>query len=156
MSDPILKNLYETNLYAIRVNTEGIADADGLLQPPPAGNCMCWVVGHIVSSREGLLKLLGEEPVLTPEMAARYKRGSSPVTGPGDGHSLSELLTFLGTSQERLLRGMTNATPAKWEEPVPNMGTVREAFYFLHFHEAYHAGQLAILRRLAGKKGAIQ
>jgi len=26
----------------------------------------------------------------------------------------------------------------------------------LQFHEAYHAGQLGLLRRIAGKKGAIQ
>jgi len=27
--------------------------------------------------------------------------------------------------------------------------------HFLHFHEAYHAGQLGLLRRMAGKDGAI-
>ena len=27
---------------------------------------------------------------------------------------------------------------------------------FLNFHEAYHAGQLGVLRRLAGKPGALE
>jgi len=156
MSDPILSNLFETNLHVIRVNTEGITDAEALLQPHPAGNCMSWVMGHIVSSREGALKLLGEEPVLPPESAARYKRGSDPVAGPGDGLPMSELLARLALSQEKLLRAIENAPAAKWEEERGDFGTVRGAFYFLHFHEAYHAGQLALLRRLAGKKGAIQ
>jgi DinB superfamily len=156
MSDPVLTSLFETNLYAIRVNTEGLADAEALLQPHPAGNCMNWVVGHITSSREGLLKLFGETPVLPAEVAARYKRGSSPITGSGEGLPLTELLARLATSQERLLRGIEKAPDAKWDEEQADFGTVRRATYFLHFHEAYHAGQLALLRRLAGKKGAIQ
>jgi hypothetical protein len=156
MSDPILSNLFATNLYAIRMNTEGISDAEALLQPHPAGNCMNWVMGHILASREGALKVLGEAPVLAPEATARYKRGSAPIAGPGDGLPLSELLARLGDSQERLLHGIENAPPAKWEEEGTDFGTVRRAIYFLHFHEAYHAGQLALLRRLTGKKGAIQ
>jgi len=156
MSDPILSNLFETNVYAIRVNVEGITDAEALLQPHPAGNCMNWVMGHILSSREGALKLFGEEPALPPDTAARYKRGSSPIAGSGDGIPMSDLLARLAVSQERLLRGIENAPAAKWDEERADFGTVRRALYFLQFHEAYHAGQLAILRRLAGKKGAIQ
>jgi len=156
MSDPVLSNLYETNLYAIRVNTEGLSDAEALIQPQPAGNCMNWVVGHITTSREGLLKLFGQPTVLETEVAARYKRGSSPITGAGEGLPLTEMLARLATSQERLLKGIEDAAEAKWGEELPDFGTVRRAAYFLHFHEAYHAGQLALLRRLAGKKGAIQ
>lgn len=155
MSDPILANLFETNLYAIKANTEGVSDADALIQPSPAGNCMTWVIGHIASSRDGLLKVLGEAPVLSPDVAERFKRGSAPVKGPGDGPPLSTLLSDLAASQERLLRGIDKAPESKWGETHANFGTIRKAFYFLHFHEAYHAGQLALLRRLAGKKGAI-
>jgi len=156
MSDPILTNLFGTNLYAIRANTDGVTDAEALLQPQPAGNCMAWVVGHIVASREGALKIAGEEPVLQPDVTARYVRGSAPVAEAGDGLTLTELLERLTVSQERLLRGIENLPAEKWEEERAQWGTVRGAFYFLHFHEAYHAGQLALLRRLAGKKGAIQ
>jgi hypothetical protein len=156
MSDPILSNLFETNLYAIRVNTEGISDTEALLQPDPGGNCMNWVMGHILASREGALNVFGEPAVLAPETTARYKRGSAPIAGPGDGLPMSELLARLASSQERLLRGIENAPAAKWDEERSDFGTVRRAIYFLHFHEAYHAGQLALLRRLAGKKGAIQ
>jgi hypothetical protein len=156
MSDPVLSSLFKTNLQAIRVNAEGVSDAEALLQPHPGGNCMTWVVGHIASSREGLLKVLGEPVVLDADLAARYERGSAPITGPGDGLPMSELLARLATSQERLLRAIENASESKWNEERADFGTVRKAAYFLHFHEAYHAGQIALLRRLAGKKGAIQ
>ena len=151
-----LTRLFEISLYATRVNAEGITDAEALIQPRPDGNCMNWVLGHILSSREAMLKLLGEAPVLEPEVAARYKRGSAPILGEEDGLPFSELLTALTTSQERLLRGIANASEAKWDEAVPEFGTTKGALHFLHFHEAYHSGQVAVLRRMAGKKGAIQ
>lgn len=151
-----LARLFEISLYATRVNAEGITDAEALIQPRPDGNCMNWVVGHIVASREAMLTILGEAPVLAPEVAARYKRGSAPIVGEGDGLPLSALLAALATSQERLLRGIENATEEKWSEPVADYPTLKGAAHFLHFHEAYHAGQIALLRRLAGKKGAIQ
>lgn len=156
MTGKSLARLFEISLYATRVNAEGISDADALIQPQPDGNCMNWVVGHIVASREGMLRLLGEKPVLTPEVAERYKRGSAPIVGEGDGLPLSALLAALATSQERLLRGIENASEEKWGEPIPDYHTLKGAAHFLHFHEAYHAGQVALLRRLAGKKGAIQ
>jgi uncharacterized damage-inducible protein DinB len=160
MSAATLTKLFEINAHAIRVNAEGITDDEALIQPEPGGNCMNWVVGHILSSREGMLRLLGEPTVLAPELADRYKRGSAPVTkasaAKGDGMPFSKLMEALGTSQERLLRGIAKADDVKWNETVPNFGTAREAVHFLHFHEAYHTGQIAILRRMAGKKGAIQ
>jgi hypothetical protein len=153
-----LGRLFEINLFAIRANAEGVSDSEALLQPQPGGNCMNWIVGHIVTSREAMLTLLGEPPVLPAEVASRYKRGAPPVTAAGESGTLplSELLAALTTSQERLLRGIKGAPEEKWSESVPNFGTAREAVHFLHFHEAYHAGQLALLRRMAGKKGAIQ
>jgi hypothetical protein len=34
--------------------------------------------------------------------------------------------------------------------------TLQGGAHFLHFHETYHIGQTALLRRLAGKPGAIR
>lgn len=151
-----LTGLFKTNHFAIRVNAEGISDEEALRQPEPAGNCMNWVVGHIVASRNRALALLGEEPVWPREEEERYKRGSAPIRGAGEGRPFSSLMADLDRSQERLLRGIEKAGEAKMAEPLPEWGTVGQALFFLHFHEAYHAGQVAVLRRLAGKPGAIQ
>ena len=75
-----LTKLFEINHHAIKVNADGITDAEALIQPEPGGNCMNWIIGHILASREGMLRLLGEPTVLSPEMAERYKRGSAPIT----------------------------------------------------------------------------
>jgi uncharacterized damage-inducible protein DinB len=156
MTADTLTSLFKTNHGAIRLNVDGITDEEALLQPKPDGNCLNWVVGHVVASRNGALTLLGEEPVWSREETDRYKRGSAPIRAAGEGKPLAHLLADFDRSQERLLRGLSKLTEAKLDEPFPNWGTVRQALFFLHFHEAYHAGQTAMLRRLAGKPGAIQ
>lgn len=75
-----IHHLYETTFGVIRVNTEGVSHAESLIQPQPAGNCMNWIVGHVMSSRQGLIALLGEERVWPAELTTRFKRSSAPVT----------------------------------------------------------------------------
>jgi len=37
----------------------------------------------------------------------------------------------------------------------PLTGSVGDALIRLHYHEGYHNGQIGLLRRIAGKDGAI-
>jgi hypothetical protein len=148
--------MFEINREALGLNVAGITDEEALVQPRPDANCINWIVGHIVSSRSGILKLLGEEQVWPPEMTERYKRGSAPVRGSAEGKPLSVLLSDLDRSQERILRGIAALDESRWEEPQPTFGTLRRALFFLQFHEAYHVGQTGVLRRLIGKEGAIR
>jgi len=80
---------------AVRTNVDGLTHEDSLLQPQPGGNCLNWVVGHLLFVDQRMLRRLGQTPVM------------------------SDLHTLI-------------------------------------FHQAYHAGQTGILRRLAGKEGAIR
>jgi len=56
---------------------------DSRLQPPFRGNCLNWVMGHIVQSRDRMLRVVGEATVWTPEQVARYERNSPPVLAEG-------------------------------------------------------------------------
>src|SRR5262245_28133181 len=120
MADPILSNLFETNHYAIKANTEGISDADAWLQPP-AGNCICRVIGHIASSREGMLKVLGEPGVLAPDVAARYKRGSGTLLPPlprGLPHrSAGAASASVGEEGRHPVARAARVTPPAWRRP---------------------------------------
>ncbi len=151
-----LTQLFTVNHRALHTNVEGITDREALVRPQPDGNCLNWVVGHIVASRNGALKLVGEEPIWDAATADRYKRGSAPISSAEEGKPLAALLADLDASQERLLRGIGKAADGKWEEALPDWGTVGRAIFFLHFHEAYHIGQTGLLRRVAGKPGAIR
>src|SRR5258707_13686376 len=80
-----LSDAFARNMNVIGRQTAGLTHADSLLQPAMRGNCLNWVLGHIAASRNVILRMLGEEPVLTVEYAERYKRGSEPVLGAEEG-----------------------------------------------------------------------
>jgi len=148
-----LKRLFELNHYAIGVNARDLSHEESLMGPGPAGNCANWVLGHIVANRGAILSLVGEQPVWDAATGERYKRGSSPIAREA-ARPFPELLESLDRSQARLLTGLARL---KHEELGEDDGeSLGSKLAFLQFHEAYHAGQLGLLRRIAGKRGAIQ
>jgi len=163
MNAASIQKTFEFTYFVLTRNAEGITHEMSLAAPSPGGNCMNWVLGHILSTRSTILKLAGEEPVWGEAEAAPYQRGSEPLT-PGRAavaRPFAELLADLARSQERLMAGLARITPEQLAAPglpgVPGGDQpVGTQLAVLNFHEAYHAGQTGILRRLAGLPGAIQ
>ena len=56
--------MYARNVLFIKQLTEGLTHVDSLAQPPVPGNCMNWVMGHIVAYRNRLSDMLGQPPAL--------------------------------------------------------------------------------------------
>src|SRR5687768_10982192 len=101
-----LLTLYGYNHTLINRQCEGMTHADSLIQPPFEANCFNWTLGHLVSARSLVLRLVGEEPVWTDEIRARYRAGSPPITEDGAGVlSLERLLADFNESQARIERG---------------------------------------------------
>ena len=157
-----LANLFRISHYAVTVNLEGFTHEESLKPAPGGGNCVNWVLGHIVASRNGVLRMLNEEPALHGAVAERYKRGSLPIGHERDAAHLEILVRALEDSQRRILGALARATDLDMATPAaePAIPTgdpsVGGQLSFLHFHESYHSGQLGILRRIAGKPGAIR
>jgi uncharacterized damage-inducible protein DinB len=145
----------------VRANTAGLTHEDSLIQPQPGGNCLNFVVGHLVNVYDKILPLLGQEPVLG-DAVVRYERGSPALRDPSEAMELSELLAAFDTQTERFQAGLATLTPEALERPAPGPDsngelteTVRSLLGTILFHQAYHAGQTGLLRRIAGKPGAI-
>ena len=151
-----LKRLYGINHQALHVNVAGVSNEEAVLQPKPAGNCLNWVVGHIVASRNGVLQAMGEEMIWPKEEAVRYARSSEPIRRSGEGKPLDRILQDFDRSQERIQSALDRISEADLAQPRGENDTVAGWLAFLHFHEAYHVGQAALLRRLIGKEGAIR
>ena len=154
MSPELLQTLFDVNQRVLHRNVSGLTQEDSLIQPPEGGNCLNWIAGHIVATRNGLLKLLGEEPIWSSEDEALYKRGSKPIQDGSRAKALSAILADYDRSQERLRAGIARLTPQAMEGKRGD-DVLGESLHFLHFHEAYHIGQTALLRRMTGKEGAI-
>lgn len=161
ISAAALKTLYDLNRRVLEANTNGVSHQESLAGPA-AGNCCNWVVGHIVASRNHVLRLVGEEPVVDEATLAAYQRGSEPLRDGSRAREFDQLLRDFARSQERLDAALSSASNEQLAAPVPEGvpkfgdGTVGTALAMLHFHEAYHIGQTGLLRRLAGKPGAIK
>lgn len=154
-----LASAYQRTGWIIDRQAEGLSHADSLLQLPFRGNCMNWVLGHILNSRHSALVALNDAGLLPEEIQARYQRGSEPVDEESqDVLPLDDLLAKLAESQERIVAALAEMDGAGLERPVQvgdKNAPLGDRLAFLHWHETYHSGQLEILRQLAGTNDSI-
>ena len=142
----------------IRMQTDGLCHEDSLLQPPFRGNCLNWVLGHILEGRNTALTLLGESPIWDKEKVSRYERGSDAITESERALPLEGLLEDLDRSQRQIAAVLRHTTPEELGTVVPYRGSQRplgQALASQHWHETYHTGQLELLRQLAGTDDAV-
>ncbi len=151
---------YERNLEIIQLQTNNLTHEQSLIQLPFRSNCLNWVVGHILTNRCNILRLLGAEELRPGVNLDHYERGSQPVTRNGEGVlPLEELLRLLEDTQERLSAVFEQET----EESLQRTATYRDRperpiaywIFFLYFHDSYHVGQTEILRQAAGMDDQI-
>lgn len=149
----ILIMLFEQNASTLKKYTDGLTHEDSLLQMPSGGNCLNWVVGHIISARHRVLDMLGESPLWTDDIRAAYRMGSAPITLENReiARPFETLLAEFEATQETIMAGLRCKT-------FEDMIVVLEGFdqpigqriaYFA-WHEGYHVGQTEYLRQLAG------
>ena len=104
MTGSELAQIYEFSYGAIQRNPDGLTHQDSMLSPEPAGNCINWVLGHMVTGRGLVLMLAGAEPsVLTNEEVTCYRRGSTALRDNGNAVDLARLKTALEETQQRLI-----------------------------------------------------
>ena len=155
-----LKRLYGINFYAAEKNIEGLTDEEARAWPE-GGNSINWILGHMVFARDLILQVLEQEPILTEAQGKAYGRGSERQSEEAY-LSLDTLRDKLRESQSRLLKGLEQAPDDAFNKPQGESNyppgfqeTEGDKVVFFQFHEAYHVGQLGILRRIVGKEGAI-
>ena len=151
-----LIDAFALNAHLILRHTSDLTHDESLIQPPYHHNCLNWVLGHILHSRDQMLHLLGAEPGSGATALERYKRGSAPITQDGpDVVSLANLLAALEDRQTLLAAALTQADTDKMATKIDGEDTVGSALFLLYFHECYHTGQIDQLRQVAGKNDAI-
>ena len=136
----------------IKTQTEGLTHADSMKQLPFPANCMNWNIGHIMVYRDEYLGVI--DGVSRPDASefAIYGAGSEPLTDSSKAISLVTLIERLDASYERLKTAFQSLPPEKLNE-VHESHAGNSLDDYLHFyvvvHEAYHLGQLEILREFA-------
>lgn len=161
MNYPSPQKLAETfrfNTRLARMQANGLTHAESLLQLPFRGNCFNWVVGHILTSRDTCLRLLGQPAALSAEQLAVYDRGSEPLAAGGQAAPLEELLVKLDDTSQRLSAALEPLSAEQLARPVQfgrGEQPQGDVIAFMQWHETYHLGQLEMLRQLAGKDDKV-
>lgn len=152
----LLSKMFEINYGALFRNLEGITHEDSLIAPKTGGNCINWVLGHIVATRNRLLPLVGEQPIWPREMAFRYSGREGADWARENALNLRDIETDLARSQQQLLTALDGMNEQTMSVLTNDGRPVADVVGFFQFHETYHAGQIALLRRVVGKPGAIR
>ncbi len=148
-----LARAFAINTDYAKTQCKGLTHADSVLQPPAPGNCLNWVLGHMLDSRNTVLAQLGKPAFLSEAHAKRYGYGSEPVCADGgDILRFDRILALLDESQAALERALASASEEQLKKPVQSfLGQTPLAFlvFYLFRHETYHLGQTELLRELA-------
>ena len=142
-----------------RINNDLVSRAIGSLtdeelwqRPTDRSNPMLWIAGHVVQTRASMLKLLGEPfdtgwGDLFNRGAALQERTRYPARADIErvmGDTTARLQSKLAALDDQQL-----ASPATGPA-LPGASTVADQIAFFAFHESYHVGQLAYIRKALG------
>jgi hypothetical protein len=143
----------------IKNQAAGLSQAETLIQPQPSGNCMNWVLGHILESQITMLTVLGGNSPVDPAGLVIYKRESEPITAERpEVLPVETLLSGLDAVHAALAARLAEMVPQDFEREIQQgerRFSVGWRFLFLHFHYTYHLGQLELLRQMAGHSEKI-
>lgn len=154
LSETLLKQ-FEHAYFAIEVSCRDVTQMESLFQPLYEGNCINWVLGHILAYRGDLIELLGAEPIWDEAYVAAYRRGAPPITADAEHvHTVDTMLKQLDRTQTILVEKLRGLTDEELAQPVngERLGILLAGY---QSHEAYHVGQLSVLRRIAGKPNVL-
>ena len=146
-----LAQSFATNHWLIHRLVDGLSHSESITQPTYEGNCLNWVLGHVIVSRNEVLNLLSAEQVWNEDIVTLYNTGSAPITEDGQGIEFDDLLSALDTAQERIAAALEQ-TPAeelnRVVETKRGVKPVGKHVAGLNWHETYHIGQLELLRAM--------
>jgi uncharacterized damage-inducible protein DinB len=152
----LLSRLFEMNYGALYRNLEGITHEDSLIMPQPGGNPINWVVGHIVATRNRMFAVLKLDQVWPNDISMRYSGVDASMWSPAGALDLKSIEADLARTQSTLMSAFDNLMARDLNVRSNDGRTLGEVLGFFQFHEAYHVGQVGLLRRIVGKQGVIK
>ncbi|MGD8457353.1 MAG: DinB family protein [Anaerolineales bacterium] len=151
ISPQLFQTLYQDSYALVKQNIEGIDHQDSLYQPPYGGNCANWILGHIIVARCNFMMMLDVPSIWDMDRCRLFIPGSPPITSTDGAIPFETLCADLEKTQEQLLQALDWVS----DEKLSGMNgekTIGGHLAFYNAHEAYHAGQLEIVRQIIANK----
>jgi DinB superfamily len=147
-----LTGILELNSSLFRRALAGVDQAAGERRPNDHTNSLAFVACHVLDARFSLMKLVGQ-PRTNPWQS--LFDSATDVTSMKEFPPLYELLAEWDELHEATIGCLSDLSPADLDAESPFrvptedrsiLGTIA----FLAFHEAYHVGQMGLLRKYFG------
>lgn len=147
-----LAQLLELNADLLLNCLHDLSESDASARQLPGANSIAFITAHVIDARHFMAQLL-DRPIENPLQAAlgAVKGIDEVTTLPSVGELSSMWVTVAGHVSHCLetTSGESLDRPSGHTFPVPDT-TVLGALAFLVQHEAYHVGQVALLRKGLG------
>lgn len=147
---------YKIGYLHMRAFASDFSDAEAR-KAPPGHLPLVWYIAHLMCAHDHFLKLyVGPDGGLTDSFVQRYAGPCSECADFSDAPPIGELVEKYEAMHMRtrsFLEGLEEADFERTAEGAahPTFRTLGGALTVVGFHDGYHAGQLADLRRAMGK-----
>ena len=158
--DPVIAP--SAQLYAITSSRfdkalENLTDADVRKRISNDSNPMIWIVGHMAATRCSLLVMLGKK--VEHPWGDLFARGST-VDDDSEFPPLADLVSKWRETDEALKQRLEEMTDEELSADAPRDfpiedKSIRGAINFLVYHEVYHFGQMALLKKFLGQGSLV-
>ena len=147
-----IEGMFKTNTDIVKKAIEGISVEHWFLTPGDDSNHLMWVAGHLVVHRGAVLKSLGTEWAVP--WSSLFMRGET-LAAPNQYPAVQEIRSTWDDVSAKLLVSFADASADVLAKPAPKGwpsfdGKISGLVAFLAYHETYHVGQVAYLRKWLG------
>ncbi len=147
-----IASLYESSHTLFLKATADVTREQGLARVGPEANPLLWIAAHLATTRCGVAQIAGLDHARP--WGRRFTRGTH-VEDLAALPQMDEIRSAWGAVTEALAARLPHLTEAELAAPAPRDfpirdKTVRGALGFLAYHEAYHIGQMALIRKALG------
>ncbi|HTL97632.1 MAG TPA: DinB family protein [Holophagaceae bacterium] len=149
------RTAYKTTLALLERNLEGLTDELAARRPGPTAASPAWLLAHVYMTRKLILKLLDMPQAKEEDLGTDGFRGSDGETVHVPFSELVKRFRATDGLMKQAFMGVSD-----WDRPAKNPGTGQDqplegVIAFLHMHESYHIGQIALARKLLGLPGVM-
>ena len=144
--------LFRANDQLFHRALEGVNTDDLLRRPQDCSNPLIWVAGHAMTSRAALTKIAGAE--VENHWSDIFARGAT-VDAKISYPEVSQIIAVWDEATHKLMSRLETLEDDELAKPTPfpiptGDKTRRGVIVFLNYHETYHIGQMAYLRKWLG------
>ena len=150
-----IKNQFDLHTRLFNNVIEGISDDLANKRAGDSVNHIIWIAGHLTNARNGMHAIGGYEA--NPFYPEFFDRGST-LDPKAEYPPISEIRDKWNTVSPKISDGFQNlseemlVSDAPIKTPIYGIDSSLHGFLdFLMHHEAYHIGQIGILRKYVGK-----